>query len=250
MRIAAISDIHGNLPALNAVLADIARRGADLIVNGGDILSGPLWPRETADLLMALQLPTIAGNHERQLLHCAEVAGGASDLFAYEETTAAQRAWLGALPAILTLEGGVQVCHGRPDSDLDYLLETVEAAGSRPATAIEVAGRLAGSAWQGASLVLCGHSHLPRTLQLPQAPHTLCVNPGSVGLPAFDDDHIAFHIHQTGTPHARYALCERDARNSWTVALIAVAYDWQCAAERANRNGAADWARWLATGLA
>lgn len=250
MRIAALSDIHGNLPALNAVLVDIRRRGADLIVNGGDILSGPLWPRETADRLMALHLPTIAGNHERQLLHCAEVMGGAADALAYEETTTDQRAWLATLPASLTLEEGVFVCHGRPDSDLDYLLETVEAAGSRPATAIEVAGRLTGSPAQGASLVLCGHSHLPRMLQLPQAPHTLCVNPGSVGLPAFDDDHIAHHIHQAGTPHARYALCEGDARHGWTVALIAVAYDWQSAAEQATRHGASDWARWLATGLA
>ncbi|MBS3911443.1 MAG: metallophosphoesterase family protein [Hydrogenophaga sp.] len=249
MRIAAISDIHGNLPALNAVLADIDRRGADLIVNCGDILSGPLWPRETAEVLMALHLPTIAGNHERQLLHCAVALGGSGDVFAYEETTAAQRAWLGTLPACLTLEGGVQVCHGRPDSDLDYLLETVDTTGSRPATPIEVTRRLATSAGQGTSLVLCGHSHLPRMLQLPQAPHTLCVNPGSVGLPAFDDDHIAFHIHQAGTPHARYALCERDTRNAWTVALIAVAYDWQAAADRASRNGATDWARWLATGL-
>ena len=65
LRIAAISDIHGNLPALEAVLADIARRGADLVVNCGDILSGPLWPAETAERLMALNLPTIAGNHER-----------------------------------------------------------------------------------------------------------------------------------------------------------------------------------------
>ncbi|MDZ4355615.1 MAG: metallophosphoesterase family protein, partial [Variovorax sp.] len=70
MRIVALSDIHGNLPALNAVLADVARRGADLIVNCGDILSGPLWPAETAERLMALDLPTIAGNHERQLLRC------------------------------------------------------------------------------------------------------------------------------------------------------------------------------------
>lgn len=250
MRIAVLSDIHGNLPALNAVLAHIARRGADLIVNCGDILSGPLWPGETAHQLMALDLTTIAGNHERQLLHCAVETGGASDEFAYQETTAAQRVWLGALPASLTLQGGVYMCHGRPGSDLEYLLETVEPGGSRPATVTEVVQRLNGSAAQGASLVLCGHSHLPRVLQLPESPHTLCVNPGSVGLPAFDDDHIAFHIHQTGSPHARYALCESSPGGLWTVALVAVAYDWQAAAVQAARRGAADWARWLSTGLA
>ena len=53
MRIAVIADIHGNLPALEAVLADIARRGADRILNLGDCVSGPLWPRETMELLDA-----------------------------------------------------------------------------------------------------------------------------------------------------------------------------------------------------
>ena len=82
---------------------------------------------------------------------------------------------------------------------------------------------------------------------------TLCVNPGSVGLPAYDDDHIAFHVHQTGSPHARYAVCERVDTGEgagWTVAQIAVAYDWHAASAQAARNGAHDWARWLATGRA
>ena len=52
MRIALVSDIHGNLPALEAVVADIRRRGADLIANLGDSISGPLWPLETAQFLM------------------------------------------------------------------------------------------------------------------------------------------------------------------------------------------------------
>ncbi len=68
MKIAIISDIHGNLPALRAVLADIARQCVDQTVNLGDSLSGPLQPAETADLLMAQGFPTIKGNHERQLL--------------------------------------------------------------------------------------------------------------------------------------------------------------------------------------
>lgn len=72
MKIAALSDIHGNLAALDAVLDavldDVRRRGADVIVNLGDILSGALHPAETADRLIALDLPTIKGNHERQLL--------------------------------------------------------------------------------------------------------------------------------------------------------------------------------------
>ena len=59
MKFAAIADIHGNLLALEAVPADIAQRGISKIVNLGDLLSGPLWPAETADRLRALNLPTI-----------------------------------------------------------------------------------------------------------------------------------------------------------------------------------------------
>src|ERR1700735_2440249 len=100
MKIAAISDIHGNLHALDAVLADIERRGVDLIVNLGDILSGPLLPRETADRLMALELPTISGNHERQVLTMDPGDMGASDRHAFETITDPQRDWiLGAPPA-------------------------------------------------------------------------------------------------------------------------------------------------------
>lgn len=68
MKIAAISDIHGNLGALEAVFDDIREQGADLVVNLGDILSGALYPAQTADRLMPLGLPTIRGNHERQVL--------------------------------------------------------------------------------------------------------------------------------------------------------------------------------------
>jgi predicted phosphodiesterase len=67
-RIAILSDIHGNLPALEAVIADAEAQGCTGFANLGDSLSGPLWPVETADLLMAQGWPTIAGNHERQLL--------------------------------------------------------------------------------------------------------------------------------------------------------------------------------------
>lgn len=63
MRIAIVSDIHGNLPALEAVAGDFARRGVDLVVNLGDSLSGPLLPLETARFLMAQDWRQLAGNH-------------------------------------------------------------------------------------------------------------------------------------------------------------------------------------------
>ena len=87
MRIAIISDIHGNLPALEAVTKDIGRRGVDSIVNLGDSLSGPLLPLETAQFLMAQDWVHLAGNHERQLLTLGSGQRGPSDEFAYSQLT-------------------------------------------------------------------------------------------------------------------------------------------------------------------
>ncbi|WEF33457.1 metallophosphoesterase family protein [Pseudoduganella chitinolytica] len=242
MRIAAISDIHGNLAALDAVLADIARRGADVVVNLGDLLSGPLQPCATAERLMALDLPTVAGNHERQVLTHAPARMGASDRFASERVTPAQRAWMATLPATLRLGDDVLLVHGTPTSDLTGWLETVTPAGMRPATHAEVLER-AGDARAG--LLLCGHTHVPRALRLDDG--RLVVNPGSVGLQAYDDPEPWPHRMENSTPHARYALVERSG-TAWSVSHIAVVYDWDGAAALAERHGAPDWAHALRTG--
>ena len=138
MRIAAISDVHGNLDALSAVLADIRRRGCDLVVNLGDILSGPLQPAETADLLMSLDLTTIRGNHERQLLETPPERMGESDAHAYAELQATHLDWLARLPATRALDDEVFLCHGTPRDDLEYFLETVEPDGLRAATEVAI----------------------------------------------------------------------------------------------------------------
>jgi predicted phosphodiesterase len=133
MRIAAVSDIHGNLGALEAVLADIGRRGVDSIVNLGDIVSGFLQPRETAERLMALDLPTIRGNHERQLLAVTGGAGGsAGDRYAAGQLTAAQCEWLAALPATRWLGDEVFLCHATVNSSRPRSRKSKNAAGPAP----------------------------------------------------------------------------------------------------------------------
>lgn len=242
MRIAVMSDIHGNLWALDAVLADIARRSVAATVNLGDILSGPLLPAETADRLMALDLPTIRGNHERQVLEHDPARMGASDRWAHDHIGPAHRAWIASLPASMRWQDDVLMVHGTPASDLVYWMETVDRAGQRPANYDEVVDR-AGDAQ--ASLILCGHTHVPRSMQLDGG--RLVVNPGSVGLQAYDDDLPYPHKAENGTPHARYAVVERTGAG-WSVEHYAVAYDWQAAAEVAARHGREDWAYALRTG--
>lgn len=184
MRIAAISDIHGNLLALNAVLADIASRSVDVVVNLGDLLSGGNEPAETADRLMDLDLPTVRGNHDRQVLESPPETIGSSDRSAREQITQTHRGWLSRLPPTLSLTAGVLAFHGTPFDDATYLTETAAEAGARPATPDEIAQRL--GSYASLDLLLCGHTHLPRMVLLPTG--ALVVNPGSVGYPAYAAD--------------------------------------------------------------
>ena len=243
MRIAALSDVHGNLLALDAVLADIASQRVDITVNLGDLLSGGLQPAETADRLMGSALPTVRGNHERQLLTMPSEQMSRSDRLAHATLRPEHTRWLRSLPATLAVADGVLAFHGSPTDDLEYLLETVEKTGARPATQREVLARLNDhTAW---ALLLCGHTHLQRAVRLPSG--TLVVNAGSVGWPAYQDDVPYPHVMAAGTPHARYAIVD-DSAGRWGVTFRAVQYPWEHAARIAETNDRPDVARALRTG--
>ena len=263
MKIAIISDIHGNLPALQAVLAEIDRAGVDHIINCGDTLGGPLEAASTADFLLQRQIPMIAGNHERQMLTLAPDKMNASDTGALAELTTAQRAWLATAPPTRWLADDVFICHGTPHSDVQGWLETVtddfgqnitslsgSSLGVRAATPAEVLQRLGTGPHTAASLIICGHTHVPRVVSLtsPSDKHLITiVNPGSVGLPAYDDAHPHKHHIENGSPHARYAMAERSA-TGWQIDLRCVMYDFESMAKLADARQRSDWAIALRTG--
>jgi len=139
MRFAAVSDIHGNLPALEAVIADIAARGVDAVVNLGDSLSGPLWPVETAERLIGLGWPTLAGNHERQLLTLDPAEMGQTDAATAAVLTPQVRDWMAGLPPRRNLGEDVLLCHGTPTSDRTYWLHKGSRGAMREADEAEIA---------------------------------------------------------------------------------------------------------------
>jgi predicted phosphodiesterase len=181
MRVAALYDIHGNLPALEAVLAEVRRAGADLVVVGGDALPGPM-PRETLDALLDLDIPArfIVGNGEAAVL--AEKAGAEVALpetvretlrWTAQQLLPAHETWLAGWPRTLRVEipglDEVLFCHATPRSDTEIF------------TRLTPEDRLAPAfAGVDAPLVVCGHTHM----QFERTVGTIrVVNAGSVGMP-------------------------------------------------------------------
>ena len=241
--LAVVSDIHGNLPALEAVVADARERGAAGFVNLGDSLSGPLWPAETADWLMAEDWVTLAGNHERQLLSHSDAEMGESDRYALGQLSPRHLAWIAAQPADIQLRPDLYLCHGNPDDDVHYLMHRVEPDRIRDAHAHEIDAMLGA---RGSHAVGCGHSHLPRHVVLDDGRQVF--NPGSVGLPAYAWEYPHVHRMELGSTHARYALVH-GVEDGLEVELVAVEYDHLAAAARAEANGRMDWAVALRTGF-
>lgn len=241
-RFAVIADIHGNIWALDAVLEAIERRGITQIINLGDSLLGPLDPAGTATRLIASGMVSISGNCDRVLHNpTAQEREWASLRTTIGQIQPEHLAWLKRLPD--TFENAhCFCCHGTPASDNQPLLEDITPQGVFLASSQAIESRL-GSVQS--PLVLCAHTHVPRVVGLPDG--RLIVNPGSVGLPAYEDDTPIPHHMEAGSPHARYAILE-PCVNGWQVELVAVPYDWQAAVNTARRNGRDDYAHWLTYG--
>ena len=170
MRVAALYDIHGNLPALEAVLAELRRSGGvDEIVVGGDVVWGPMQS-ECIDLLRELGAMFIYGNCEWDVLHPSSDV----DRWCQARLSERDRAFVATWPLQLEFEiddlGVTVFCHATPANN--------EAILTRITPDRVVAAALSGT---DGSLVVCGHTHVQFDRQLPGGPRL--VNAGSVGLP-------------------------------------------------------------------
>lgn len=241
-KIAILSDIHGNIIALEKVVEDLERRQVDKVFNLGDHVSGPLWPQETIRFLMAQDWIHILGNHDRQLIIQDPKEHSLSDSYAYKRLNNTELEWLRSLPASMELEKEFLLIHGAPSSDTTYLLETIERRRTRLATQDEIVGRLGETEFP---IILCGHTHVPRVVETSAG--MLIINPGSVGLPAYEDDLPEYHVVETGSHHARYSILEYE-EGCWQAEMIAIPYEYQKAAEQARKNGRLDWDIGLRTG--
>jgi putative phosphoesterase len=170
MRVAAIYDVHGNLPALEAVLADVEHEDLDAIVCGGDVLWGPLQPECLAALRAARDVRFVSGNCEGDVLRAAQ----GSMRWCRERLTPDELDFVGSWPATVELDveglGRVVFCHATPRSDEENL--------TRLTPDDMIAEALADV---DADVVVCGHTHVQQDRRVPGAPRL--VNAGSVGLP-------------------------------------------------------------------
>jgi len=242
-RIAILSDIHGNLPALEAVVQDMQNRSIEMTVALGDLVSGPLWPAETAELLMKQNWIFVAGNHDRQLVRRDSATFGPTDELANAVITPSHRDWLRSLPPSRTILGDIVLFHGTPVDDSAYLTEDIAHGRAHLSSRKDIEGRLMGYAQR---VFLCGHTHIPRDIRLPSG--QVIINPGSVGLPAYFDPHPEPHIVETGSPDARYAILTMTGGET-LVEFISLPYDCDKAAEQARKNGQPICEKWLRTGF-
>jgi len=232
VRIAVLSDVHGNLEALDAVLDDIARQGVEATVALGDFLSGPSDPVGVADRFIELGMPSVRGNHDRYITDGRE-KDWHIDALVRDMLDEPQKAWLAAVPATYLLADTVFLCHGTPRDDNTSFLDTMvgTTATMHPRDYIEAQA----DGFQH-EVLLCGHTQVPRSLRL--ADGRLVVNPGSVGLPM-----------EIGSPDARYAIIEK-RRSGWNTELRSIAYDHAAAAQQALDRGYPNWAEALTWGWA
>jgi putative phosphoesterase len=213
-RVAVISDIHSNVPALESVLVDISERGLGLCYCLGDLVGYGTFPNEVIQTIRQQDIPTVMGNYDQGVGNSsdecgcayrdpvAEALGKRSIAWSNAHTSQANKGFLRELPSQIPLQLGglhVNLVHGSPRRINEYLFE------DRPDKSLERLLDLVES-----DVMVCGHTHLPYHRVLPSGRHV--VNAGSVGKP------------KDGDPRACYAVLEADG-GQLGVEFVRVPYD-------------------------
>jgi predicted phosphodiesterase len=207
--VAALYDVHGNLPALEAVLGDSAFARADTVVVGGDVAAGPM-PAEVLDRLAALELPVrwVRGNADREVvahfdrgdddhtIYGPDAPAQRADAFTAGRITRAHRDLLAAFEDVVRLDGALY-CHGSPRSDDEIITAVTPQARLEP--------MLAGVR---DALVVCGHTHHQFELR---AGAQRVVNAGSVGMPYEGERGAYWLLVADGEPELRRTEYDVDA---------------------------------------
>jgi len=240
---AIISDVHGNLLALNAVLSDIWDRGINNIINLGDHFFGALDPEGVWQVIKNTPMTCISGNTDREILESVDNSFDKPGMqFVRDHLSHEAIAWLRTLPNTTYVDGLFFVCHGTPQSDNEYLLEKVTEHGVFVYNDDELLDKIVAVKER---IVLCGHSHVNRVIYLSN--NQVILNPGSVGLPAYLGNGQHRFAMESMTPHAKYAIVHTDG---YTVNIeqVLVGYDWNKASEMARANGNENAANFLLHG--
>lgn len=244
-RLVLLSDVHANLPALQAVLADLDSRAAaqpfDAVYCLGDLGGYAAEPEEVQELIMARFYPTVLGNYDEGVGFEREDCGchyttpfdiamsNRSFGWTRAHTGAAHRAWLRTLPREIRFETEgrrILLCHGSPRDTTEYLFENRSDGYLRQFTA-------GGRADAHAGVIVFGHTHVPYR-RVVDGVHF--INTGSVGRP------------KDGDPHAGYCILTLDGPEVHAE-QIRVAYDVELACRRLLGAGLpAYFAAYLRTG--
>ena len=238
MRLAFISDIHGNLHALELVLAELQLSQVDQIVCLGDVASLGPQPREVIARLQQLEIPIIMGNHDNYLLNPSLTENHhpwlrAAELWCVTQLTANDLNYLGTFKPQITFHPDPKttlLCfHGSPRSNEEFLYPTTPAE-----TLNEVFDG------QSAQVLIGGHTHVQ---MVRQHKSMLFLNPGSVGAPLeFPMRGPDQHIFRW----AEYAILETND-GKLSISLHRLPIDFEALAQVSRASGLPDVEFWLST---